>query len=89
MDIAAIGANYITYVFGDPVLAALGFLAIITMIGIRYNWSLESFVMIYTPVIVGVLGFGVFGASGITVMWLMGLGLVIGMGMLYLLKAGR
>lgn len=72
------------YVAGNETIAMLMAMFIFTMIGIRYKWPFESYVMVYSPLLLGT--FGPYIAPGIEPLMLMGLGLMIGFGLLALIR---
>ncbi|UCD07243.1 MAG: hypothetical protein JSW41_05470 [Candidatus Aenigmatarchaeota archaeon] len=84
VDINAVYEGYVTYVFGDITLASLGFLFIITLIGLRFNWGLEAFLVVLTPTILLVLNTTL--AIGLQPLMLIGMGLLMGFGLLALLR---
>ena len=77
--------NYVTYVFGNEIFAALGFLFILALIGIRYNYGLESFIIVFSPTILILLD-TVFISTGIPQIMLIGIGLLIGFGLLAIIR---
>jgi len=85
VDTTTLVNNYVIYVFGDVVLTALAFLFIITLIGVRYGWGLEAFVVVLTPTLLVIAGPTVL-PPGIEPLYLMGLGLIIGFGLLALIR---
>jgi hypothetical protein len=84
MDITGLYNNFVVYVFGEPTLAALGMLFIITLIGVRFGWGLESFIIVLTPTVLVVLN-GML-PLGLPALWLMGLGVLIGFGLLAMIR---
>ena len=84
VDLTVILTNYANFVFGSELFAALGFLVIITMIGIRYGWGLESFVIVLAPTLLIVVN--TFIPIGIAPIFLIGVGLIIGFGMLAVIR---
>ena len=84
VDIGAVYNNYVTYVFGDQMLAALGFLFILTMIGIKYRWNLETYIIVFCPAMSLMLG-GILPLD-IQPLMLIGLGSMIGMGLLAFIR---
>jgi len=84
VDINAVAQNYIMYVFGDVILAMIGFLIIITLIGMRFGWGLEAFTVVLTPTII--LMVDSYIPIGLEPLMLMGIGFIIGFGMLAILR---
>ncbi len=84
VDIDAVYTGYVTYIFGDVTLAALAFLFIIVLIGLRFNWGLEAFLVVLTPTILLVVNNTL--AIGMQPLILMGMGLLIGFGILALIR---
>lgn len=84
MDITTLYTNWTTYIWGNPVLGMLGFMFIVTMIGVKYRWPFESYVMVFVPLLLSV--FGGFIVPGVEPLVLMGLGLIIGFGLLALIR---
>lgn len=80
MDISAIGTNYATYIFGSEALAAFGLLFLIALIGIRFNWSLDTYIVILTPVFVSFATLAVVPSAKIA--YVIVIGLLLGFGLL-------
>jgi hypothetical protein len=80
VDVETVYNNYVQYVFGDQMLAALGFLFILTMVGIRFHWNLETYVIVFCPALTLMLGSIL--PMDIQPLVLIGLGSIIGMGLL-------
>lgn len=78
VDLLAIGTNYATYVFGNELLASLGFLFIIFMIGIAYDMKLEGFTVVIAPTLLLLLD-AFLMPTGIPIILLIGIGLFIGL----------
>ena len=85
VDVTAVYNNFIQYVFGNEILAALGFLLIVSMIGIRYRWSLETYTIVFVPLITVSLS-PILESLGLTPLMLMGMGILIGFGLLAIIR---
>jgi len=84
VDITTVADNYIMYVFGDAVIAMIGFLIIITLIGMRFGWGMEAFTVVLTPTIILMVDTVI--PLGLQPLMLLGIGLIIGFGMLAIIR---
>ena len=84
MDISILINNFVDYVFGNIAYASMAFLLIIVIIGVKARWSLDSYVIVLTPAISFMST--QFLPYNIEPLWLMGIGMVIGFGLLALLR---
>jgi len=84
VDVTAVYTNYVDYIFGDAMLASLGFLLILTMIGIRFRWNLETYIIVFTPTMT--LMMGSILPLDVSPLILVGLGLFIGFGLLAIIR---
>jgi len=84
VDIGIIGQYYAEYVFGNAVLATIGLLFILVLLGIRFRWSLDTYVAVLTPFMT-VLS-GRYLTPELSPIFLFGVGLLIGFGLLALIR---
>ena len=84
MDITTLINNYTQYVFGSVAYASLALLFVVILVGIRKQWSLDSFIIVLTPLI-SVMS-SQFLPYDISPLWLIGVGLLIGFGLIALLR---
>ena len=84
MDITTLVNNYTQYVFGSVAYASLALIFAIVLVGVRRGWSLDSFIIVLTPLI-SVMS-SQFLPYDISPLWLIGIGLLIGFGLVALLR---
>lgn len=84
MDLAAVGAYYVQYVFGGPVGAMLALLYMIALFGIRFGWSLDTFIVVLTPTLTLLVGMPFVESIKPIVLFI--LGLILGFGLLALIR---
>lgn len=84
VDVTSVITNYATWVYGTELMAGLAFMIIVTMIGIRFGWGFESFVVVLTPTILLLMDSLV--GSGLSPLFLIGIGLIIGFGLLAMIR---
>ena len=84
VDITSVFNNYLQYVWGDVTLASIGFLIILTLIGMRFNWGMEAFTVVLTPTLLVLLDS--FLPLGVQPLYLMSIGFIIGIGILTLIR---
>ena len=84
MDIGVIFTNLNQYVFGSVAYTSLAFILVIAMLGIRRGWSLDTFMVVLTPLFAVMSG--EFLPVDINPLWLFGVGLIISFGLIALVR---
>lgn len=74
---------YTIYIFGSLLYTALAFLVIVTLVGIRYRFPLEAYMVLFPPAI-GILISPYFPTLG--PLLLMGIGLIIGIALVAIVR---
>lgn len=67
-----VGQNWLTYIFGDPLIAGIVIMLFITMIGLRLGFEGEYFVVL------GMVGIGVMVSMSLLPEYIELLGLIVG-----------
>jgi hypothetical protein len=82
--VGTVANNYIQYVFGSPLLAGAGFMLMFILIGIRFNWGMDLYIITMLPIISYMTG--TLMGTGLEPLVLMGVGLLLGLGILAMVK---
>ena len=82
--VGTVATNYIQYVFGSPLLAGAGFMMMFVLIGIRFNWGMDLYIITMLPVVAYMTG--TLMGTGLQPLILMGIGLILGLGVLALVR---
>lgn len=86
VDYTAPLTGFTQYIFGNELLAAIGFLIIVTIIGVKYEWGVEPFIMVYLPTFSFLASVGL-GLGGLYQIALVGIGVAVGI--MYIVLKGR
>lgn len=85
--VTPIVTNWTTYVFGSAQLSVIVFMAFFLMIGLKRNWPLDLYIVVFPPLIL-LLSVSQLALLPPTlwVITLIGLGIIVGVGLLRLTR---
>ena len=84
VDPLAIWNIYTQYIFGSVVITSLFFIIFVVLISIRYGWTLPTYVVVSIPLVYLVATY--FSNINFVPIFLIGLGILLGIAMLVLIK---
>jgi hypothetical protein len=75
---------WIQYVFGSAMIGGLVIMFFLALWGIKRNWSLDMYVIVFIPIIMLMTSsaFGNVFGSGVLTIFLVGMGLIIGLALI-------
>lgn len=83
VDVTTVVSNYTTWVFGNPFYASLFLMFILVLVGIRFRFSLDAYIVLLSPVVFLLIG-NYF--PGLPVILWPAIGLLFGIGLLTLIR---